>query len=311
LQEARTLRSVAEEYLTVKQGELRPESFRVTRLYLTGPYFKPLHAAAMTQITLADVAGRISAIARTNGSVTAGRARSALSTLYRWAIGEGLLGTQPVNPVIGTNLAQGATPRERVLNDAETVAIWRACADDDFGRIVKLLALTGCRREEIGGLRWSEIDLANRVVTLPAVRVKNKRSFILPLAPLALSVIETAPRLVDRDHVFGSRSSAGFTDWAGAKHSLDERLAGKITKEWRLHDLRRTLAMRMADLGVQPHIIEAVLNHVSGHKAGVAGIYNRSLYEREVRNALALWADHVSSIVEGRARKVLPMRKQA
>jgi hypothetical protein len=86
---------------------------------------------------------------------------------------------------------------------------------------------------------------------------------------------------------------------------LDQR-AG-ITP-WVLHDLRRSTATGMAEAGIQPHIIEAVLNHVSGHKGGVAGIYNKASYEREMRAALALWADHVRSLVEGGERKIIPLR---
>jgi len=109
-----------------------------------------------------------------------------------------------------------------------------------------------------------------------------------------------------RDQLFGIRASRGFTGWA-AKAERALRTASKVT-DWTLHDLRRTVATRMADLGVQPHIIEAVLNHVSGHKAGVAGVYNRSSYEREVKTALALWADHVRALVEGGDAKVLAFR---
>jgi len=98
----------------------------------------------------------------------------------------------------------------------------------------------------------------------------------------------------------------GFTSWSTCKQTLDRR--AKATG-WTVHDLRRTAATRMADIGVQPHIIEAVLNHVSGHKRGVAGTYNRSPYEREVKNALAIWADHVAGIISGEKSKVIPMRK--
>ena len=308
LTSARTLRSVANDYLEAKEGVLRPASYRVTKLYLTGPYFQPLHSTAISDITLADVAARISAITRANSSITASRARYALSAMYRWAMGEGLLGPHPVNPVIGTNTPPDSAPRERVLGDGELAAIWRACADDDHGRIVKLLALTGCRREEIGGMRWSEIDLDSGALALPKERTKNGRPHTVPLMPLALSILETVPRRADgRDHVFGERSPAGFTRWAETKHDLDRRLAGRV-KEWRLHDLRRTVATRMADLGVQPHIIEATLHHFSGHRRGVAGVYNRSPYEREVRAALALWAEHVGSIVDGGERVVVPLK---
>ena len=112
--------------------------------------------------------------------------------------------------------------------------------------------------------------------------------------------------MVGRDNLFGERSDLGFTQW-GAKRDLDARLGDKVAA-WNLHDLRRTAATRMADIGVQPHIIEAALNHVSGHKGGVAGIYNRSSYEREVRAALALWADHVRALVEGGEKKIVPLR---
>jgi integrase len=111
------------------------------------------------------------------------------------------------------------------------------------------------------------------------------------------------PRVVGRDHLFGESSGLGFTQW-GAKHELGDKVA-----EWSLHDLRRSAATGMADIGVQPHIIEAVLNHISGHKVGVAGIYNRSSYEREVKAALALWADHVRSLIEGGERKVVAFQQ--
>jgi integrase len=120
---------------------------------------------------------------------------------------------------------------------------------------------------------------------------------------MALDIIAKVPRMVGRDHLFGERSDLGFTQW-DAKRDLDARL-GESVKPWTLHDLRRTAATGMADIGVQPHIIEAALNHISGHKVGVAGIYNRSSYEREVRNALALWADHVRAIAEGGEHKVV------
>src|SRR5262249_8207430 len=88
--------------------------------------------------------------------------------------------------------------------------------------------------------------------------------------------------------------------WQHAKKYLDDLLIGKMTEPWTLHDIRRTVATRMADIGIQPHIIEAVLNHYSGHRRGVAGVYNRSPYEREVKTALLRWSEHVVVLVEGR-----------
>jgi integrase len=126
------------------------------------------------------------------------------------------------------------------------------------------------------------------------------------LSPLTLNVLESVPRRVGRDQLFGDRGDVGFSAWSRDKRALDERLGDQVAK-WTLHDLRRSAATRMADLNVQPHIVEAVLNHYSGHRAGPAGIYNRSSYEREMKNALALWADHVRAIVAGGERKVIPL----
>jgi integrase len=208
------------------------------------------------------------------------------------------------NPVIGTVKAKQAGARERVLTDAEIAAVWRACGDDDHGRIVRLLILSGCRRQEIGGMCWSEFDLERGTWTLPKARAKNQRAHTLPLPALAWNIINAMPKLAGRDQLFGVNADDGFTAWAMNKRALDQRL-GDNAEPFTLHDLRRSAATRMADLGVQPHIIEAVLNHRSGQRAGVAGIYNRSTYEREVRAALVLWAEHVRTLVEGGGRKVI------
>jgi len=299
-----TLATVAKDYLAAKAKVVRPNTFRLLNHYLTGPHFKPLHAMPVDQITRRDIAARLTKIIAENGSPTARRARAALSAMYVWALGHGLC---EVNPVVGTIAPEDSKPRERVLTNSEITAIWRAGGDDAHGRIVKLLLLTGCRRMEICGLRWSEIDSESGVLHLPPERTKNGRAHTLPLPALALDIIASVPRMVGRDHLFGERSDLGFTQW-GAKRDLDAKL-GDAVKPWTLHDLRRTAATGMADIGVQPHIIEAVLNHISGHKVGVAGIYNRSSYEREVKAALALWSDHVRALVEGGERKIVPMQR--
>jgi integrase len=301
--DAHSLRSVIDEYLAAKESRVRPRTFQEARRYLQGPHFKPLHAMPLDRITRRDVATRLVAITRESGPITAARARATLSAMFVWTMGQGLA---EGNPVIGTTRPDQPQSRERVLDDRELAAILRACKDDDHGRIVRLLALTGCRRQEVGGMAWSELDLERGAWTIPAARTKNARAHELPLPPLALSIIESVPRMVSREQLFGVRGS-GFTRWSASKRELDER-AG--VAEWHLHDLRRTTATRMADLKVQPHIIEAVLNHHSGHRAGVAGIYNRSVYTNEVRAALALWADHVWSIIDGGERKIVPMPRR-
>jgi integrase len=204
------------------------------------------------------------------------------------------------NPTIGTRKPQANKPRERVLSDEELVAIWKACKDDDYGRIIRLLILLGARRQEIGGIAWSELDLDGGTWTLPAERSKNGRKHALPLMPMALDIIRAVPRMVSREQLFGLRSEDGFNSWDKGKAAI----ARSGVSNWTPHDIRRTVATRMADIGIMPHIIEEILGHVGGHKGGVAGIYNRSSYEREVRNALALWESRINELTGGE-RKIL------
>jgi len=294
-----SLRSVVDEYAT-KERDVRPRTFRELKRYLTGGFFKPLHAIPVDTVTRRDVAARLVAITREHGSIVAARARAALSTFFVWAMQMGMVEN---NPIIGTIQPKDGKPRERTLSDDELAAIWRACPNNDYGRIVRLLILLGARRAEVGGMRWSEVSFERGTWTLPSGRSKNGRTHTLPLMPMALDIIKDVPGLVSRDQLFGARSNHGFTGWDDQKEALDKR-SGVIG--WTLHDIRRSVATKLADIGVQPHIIEQILNHQSGHKAGPAGIYNRSSYEREVRAALALWEDHVRTIVEGGERKVIP-----
>jgi integrase len=191
-----------------------------------------------------------------------------------------------------------------VLTQAELAELWAALPEGDFGEIVRLLILSGQRREEIGGLRWSEVDLDRGLIVLPPERTKNLRQHEVPLSTQARAIIERQPKRKGRDFIFGI-GKAGFSGWSKSKERLDQALLRKRRERdrrakplpsWRLHDLRRTAATQMAELSVLPHIVEVALNHVSGHKAGVAGIYNRARYEGEMRDALQKWADHVEKI---------------
>ena len=298
-------RAVAE-FLESKRRHLRPNTFAETTRYLTGGYFKPLHNMPLDTITRQDVALRIKTIERESGAATASQARAKLSGFFVSAMQDGLV---EANPAIGVRKPVANRPRERVLSDQELAAIWQACGDDAYGKIIRLMILTACRREEVGGMTWSELDLDKGTWTLPAERAKNHRAHTLPLMPMMHAILDGVPRMVSRERLFGERSPAGFQSWDLHKQALDVR--SNVTG-WQLRDIRRSVATKMADIGVQPHVIEQILNHVSGHRAGVAGIYNRSSYEREVRNALALWSDHVRSLVEGgESKKILSLRPVA
>jgi integrase len=206
-----------------------------------------------------------------------------LSAFYAWTIQEGLI--DGVNPVAGTGKVSEGGSRERVLTQDELRQLWQGLGGDNFSNIVRLLLLTGMRRNEVGKLSWSEIDLAKKQITLPPSRVKNGREFTLPLSAQAQAILERIPRRNSTEFVFGER---GFNDGGTAKARLDARVG---IADWHLHDLRRTAATMMAELGVMPNVIELAINHVSGHKAGVAGIYNRSTMTDAVREGLQRYAD--------------------
>jgi integrase len=305
LRSPHTLRAIAQDYLDARKDGLRTRSHVEVVRYLTGGYFRTLHSADVAAITRRDVAACLNSVIKSRGKVAAARARTALSSLYVWAMQQGFT---EANPVFGTAVPDQPDARDHVLTNSELAAVWKACEDDDFGKIVQLLILTGARRSEIGGLCWSEINLDDAVWTLPKARAKNKREHRLPLHSLALGIIRSVPVQLGRDHLFGTRSKDGFSAWRLGKAALDKR-AG--IAEWTLHDVRRTAATRMADIGIAPHIIETILNHVGGHKAGPAGIYNRSSYAREVNAALVMWSDHVRALVTGEAPKVVPFERVA
>jgi integrase len=303
--QAHTFRATVETYLDAKQGELRPVSHRINKLYLSGPYFTALHPMAIAAITRADVAACIRTIVRKHSVPTAAAARRALSAFFAWAVADGLLGNG-ANPVDGSHRPEDPKPRDHVPTAAELVAIWNACdGTSDFDKSVRLLILLGNRRQEVGGMRWSEIDAG--VWTLPADRSKNGRAHVITLPPPASAIVESVPR-TSRDCLFGDRASAGFTGWSRGKLDLDRKLAGTV-RPFHLHDLRRAVATGMADLGIEPHHIEAALNHFSGHRRGVAGTYNRSSYENAVKAALLRWSEHVLALVEGRESNVVALQR--
>jgi integrase len=293
-----TFALVAERFLDARRPELRPATAHEYERHLRHDA-RSLHRLPITAVTQADIARLLNNAA---GPVSANRLRSTLSAMFAWIMKEGVI--LPMGNVASLTNKRAEQPRDRVLSDAELKLVWQALPDDDYGRILKLLILTGARAEEISGLQWSEID--NDAINLPGSRTKNRRAHTIPLSELAKSIIAGIER-GKRAHVFG-REDSGFYGWAKCKERLDQKL-GDAVASWRTHDLRRSAVTHMAELGVQPHIIEAVVNHVSGHKAGVAGIYNRASYDREKREALNLWAEHVMAMVEGRKAVVVPMKR--
>ena len=204
-------------------------------------------------------------------------------------------GIAEVNPVTCTAAPAVEQKRNRVLTEDERRAIWRATSGSgDYATIVRLLLLTGQRREEVAVIRWTKLDFERAVWSLPADRTKNGQAYDVPLSDLALEILRDHEPRGERELIFGE-GKGSFSGWSQAKSRLDRR---SDVSGWRLHDIRRTVVTGMAELGVQPHIIEAAVNHLSGHKAGVAGIYNRATYAAEKRCALSAWTDHIRFLAE-------------
>jgi integrase len=284
----------------------RPRYLVEVELQLTR-YWNPLAGMAVQAVARQEIVKVIDDIAAKHGAVTADRARAALSGLYVWAIDRGYCDASPIVH-IKPRATGGA--RERTLSAQELREVCKAAdvIGGDYSRIVKLLILTGQRREEIGSLGWTEIhDNGDGVrIEIPGERTKNHRKHIVPLSPEAVAALPQRPDADDRVMVFG-RLGTGFSGWSKSKHQLDDAIA-RVRRQrriraamppWRLHDLRRTFVTMVGELGfAPPHIVEAIVNHISGTKAGVAGTYNKALYLDERKLALAAWGHYVKDLVE-------------
>ena len=240
---------------------------------------------------------------------TEARARSmfgALSMMFSWLIAKRRLSQNPC-----TGVARPDTPerRDRVLSNTEIIALWRAADAEkrsEFGAPLKLLLLTGGRLNEVTGMRRAELSDDGATWTIPSSRTKNKRTHVVPLPPLARTLIESVP--TTGDLVFTTDGAHPVVIGSKIKHRLD---AAMKCPPWRIHDLRRTAATGMAEIGIAPHIVEACLNHISGAKAGVAGTYNRAAYAPEKAAALTRWATHIDGLVSGRTADTVPLKARA
>jgi integrase len=251
-----------------------------------------------------------------HGTAIAGRTAAYGRACFAWAIKRG---TVPSNPFAELPMPSSITKRERVLSDEEAGAIWRAAGEAPlpFGAIVQLLMLTGQRREEVAGMTWAELSEDLATWTVPATRTKNGTPHLVPLSKPASKIlqdlrsdgpVEGADQRVKLALVFPGERGTPFSGWSKAKSALD---TASGVSGWWLHDLRRTLATGLQRLGVRLEVTEAVLNHLSGSRAGVVGIYQRHDWAEEKRAALDAWSAHLLAAAKGRlpAGKVLPFSR--
>lgn len=243
----------------------------------------------------------------------------ALSSLFSW-----LRRNRRVdgNPCAGVPRPAKAEERDRVLSNAEIIWFWKASdmVGEPFGALLKLLLVTGCRLREVAGMARSELNDDWTVWNLPSSRTKNKKPHTLLLPPLARELIASVKGKADSNLIFSTTGVTPVSGWSRMKRRLDKAMLAVARKEkhdefiepWRLHDLRRTAATGMAEIGIAPHIVEAVLNHISGAKASVAGVYNRAAYATEKKAALETWGRHLMSLLAPRPENIvsLPRRRK-
>lgn len=267
---------------------------------------------AITELTRKDIVARLDEIA-VKTPIQANRVLANLRKLLNWAVSRDIISTSPAAAVSPPG---AETSRDRVLSEAEIRALWEATGilGYPFGDAFRLLLATAQRRDEVGSMRYAELDLDAAQWLIPRERAKNDTENLVPLSPLALGILQAVPRIEGRaGYVFTTTGETAISGWTKAKVRLDEAMHSILVRDgllretdplphFKIHDLRRTAASNLARIGVAPHVVEAVLAHKSGTIKGVAAVYNRYGYEAEKRTALTIWADEILRIVGEWAR---------
>ena len=256
--------------------------------------FEKLNDRKVSEIKRADIVCVLDKLIEEGQKAGVNRALAAIKKLFAWCVDRGIL---ELNPIAGLKSPIPERSRERVLSDAELCLVYRAAEEEGypFGPYLKLLALTAQRRGEVAGMRWSEIDFEENSWTIPGHRTKNSDLTVVPLSSEAVTILKALPRFANSDLVFTTNGKTPISGFGRSKRRLD---ANSGVTEWRVHDIRRTAATGMAKLGVQPHIIEAILNHKSGIVSGIAAVYNRHAYMDEKREAVRQWEKAIIQTVK-------------
>lgn len=292
----------------------RPRTLEQARHVVTARLVPALKGKPLPHITRADLQAIIDAIPiQHRASRLAVYAYA--SVLFRWAMERGDIAENPVRL-----MAKPSPPeaRARVLTEDELAIVWHAAGTlrDPYRAFYRLLVLTGQRREEVAAMTWGELDRASALWIIPASRAKNGKAHIVPLAPAVVEELDrlaaqkNVPEALDAQRwptsgpVLSTSGKKPIKSYSQAKATLDEAITTALgdaapMEAWRAHDLRRTLATGLQKLGIRFEVTEAVLNHLSGTRSGVAGIYQQHDWKEEKREALRAWAAAVTAIAAG------------
>ncbi|WP_158246602.1 site-specific integrase [Erythrobacter sp. SAORIC-644] len=271
-------------------AQARNKSWRESERILEREFIETFGQRDIREIKRFDVLEILDAAVARGSTYQANRILATIRKLYNWCIERGIVES---SPIVGMKAPTKEISRERVLDDDELKALLRACRNDayPFRQYVPLLLATATRRAELAEMRWSEIEGDKWVI--PAERAKNGKPHVVPLSRFAQEVLTEVPRFLDCDFVFTTTHRSPVSGFSKMVRRLSE---GSGTSGWRLHDLRRTAASGMARLRVAPHVIERVLNHISGTISGVAAVYNRYGYDDEKADALEQWGARLTEL---------------
>jgi integrase len=299
-------RAVATRYLERHaKKHTKPTTWRELQRQLDVDVFPKWGERSIASITRHDVTALLDGITDRGSPVQANRTLTRLKTLFKWALDEELI---PADPTARVRKVVKETARDRTLSDDEIRLFWAGCdkVGWPFGPMYKLLLLTAQRRDEVGGIEWPEIDPDRRLWTIPREKAKNDRAHEVHLSGLAVEILDSLPR-VGRRFVLTTNGERPVSGFSKSKKRLDRHMLDLLRAsedadqaaidDWILHDLRRTAATGMARLNIAPHVVDKILNHVSGTIRGVAAVYNRHAYLDERRAALEAWSRHVESLV--------------
>ena len=304
-----TVERVVKEWLE-RDIKKRTRTAKETERYCNKEILPKWRDRLITDIRRSDVLRLLDAIVDRGHGIAANRTLNVLRRLFNWCMQRGLV---EASPVAGLKPPCAERSRDRVLTDGELIEVWNAAGamEYPFGPFVRLLILTGQRRNEVAGVRWPDLDLEGAVWTLPRELTKANRAHFVPLPALAVGILKGLP-VFEGPFTFtttsGNRPISGFSR---CKTRIDDLILKARKKAgnhepmpgWTIHDLRRTFATGLAGLGIPPHILALMLNHSPGRSQGITAIYNRFRYEKERRQAAEAWANHVLDLVEPRRKE--------
>jgi len=296
-----------------RHAKPRQKSWAETRRVFDREVIPYWGARSLASIGRADVHELLDRVVDRGSPIMANRVLAAVRKLCNWSVERGIIASSPCDKIKAPGAEQS---RDRILTDVELRAVWTDCDTIGwpFGPLLRLLLLTGQRREEVGAMRWTEIDLEAGLWTLPRERAKNKIAHAVPLSPQAVAILREISRIEVEGgpgYVFTVTGWTPVSGFSRAKARLDKLMTeelGEAPPAWVIHDLRRTFASNLARLGTALPTIERLLNHTSGPSfGGVQGVYQRHSFEPEMRRAVDAYGDFVDEVIHRQAANVVAL----